>query len=180
MTHGNVREAVAVFEDTQALQGAIDELLESGFDRASLSLLADEKTVESKLGHAYEKVEELEDDPNVPTTSYVSIETVGDAEGGLIGVPLYVAAGIAAGAAAASGGSLVVTALAALVAGGAGATVGAVLAGMLGEHHAEYLSEQLKHGGLLLWVNTPNAAHEDRAKQILEKHSAHDVHVHSI
>jgi len=180
MTHRNVREAVAVFEDAQTLQDAIDELLESGFDRASLSLLADEKTVRSKLGHAYEKVEELEDDTNVPTISYVSTEAIGDAKGGLIGIPLYIAAGVAAGVVAASGGTLAATALAALVAGGAGATVGAVLAGMLGEHHAEYLGEQLKHGGVLLWVNTPDTAHEDRAKQILEKHSAHDVHVHNI
>ena len=37
-----------------------------------------------------------------------------------------------------------------------------------------------ERGGLLLWVRTRDAAHEDRAKKILSKHTAHDVHVHGL
>jgi hypothetical protein len=51
-----VHEAVGVFNRPGDLQGAIDELLSSGFDRAELSLLASEHAVEEKLGHRYEKV----------------------------------------------------------------------------------------------------------------------------
>ncbi len=46
-----IREAVAVFDDAEALQAAIDELESSGFDRAEISLLAGAKSVEEKLGH---------------------------------------------------------------------------------------------------------------------------------
>ena len=49
----SVRAAVAVFNTTQTLQNAIDELLNSGFHRAELSLVASEADVVSKLGHKY-------------------------------------------------------------------------------------------------------------------------------
>ncbi|HAK62189.1 MAG: hypothetical protein ACOY17_10725 [Pseudomonadota bacterium] len=173
-----VREAVAVFETAETLQAAIDELLISGFNRAELSLLAGEHAVEEKLGHHYTKVEELEDDPDVPTAAFVSPESIGDAEGALIGGPMYIAACTAAGIAVAVGGPLTTVITAGALAGGAGAVIGGVLASMVGKHHADYLHEQLEHGGLLLWVRTVDREHEKRATDILSKHSAHDVHVH--
>ncbi|GER08690.1 hypothetical protein GCM10007972_26690 [Iodidimonas muriae] len=173
-----VREAVAVFETVETLQEAIDDLLSSNFDRAELSLLAGEHAVEEKLGHVYKKIEELEDDPNVPTVAYISTESIGDAKGALIGAPMYIAACTAAGIAIAVGGPLAAAITAGAAAGGAGAIIGGVLASIVGKHHADYLHEQLEHGGLILWVRTKDAEHEERAKRILAKHSAHDVHVH--
>jgi hypothetical protein len=61
-----VREAVAVFKTAPDLEAAIDDLLESGFDRAHLSLLAPAETVDIQLGHHFIKVRELEDDPAAP------------------------------------------------------------------------------------------------------------------
>jgi hypothetical protein len=69
---GTRTEAVAIFEDAETFQAAIDEILSSGFDRAELNLLASEHAVKEKLGHMYEKATELEDDPSVPHTAYVS------------------------------------------------------------------------------------------------------------
>ena len=60
-----VREAVGVFDDAETMQAAIDELLSSGFDRAELSFVASEGAVREKLGHMYERVEEVEDTPEV-------------------------------------------------------------------------------------------------------------------
>lgn len=76
-----VREAVGIFHDAQDFQVAIDELLSSGFHRAELSLLASENVVEEKLGHRYQRVEALADDPSAPRAAYVSTEAIGDAEG---------------------------------------------------------------------------------------------------
>jgi len=56
------REAVGVFHDLERFKDAVDELTSTGFDRADLSLLASQQTVEEKLGHAYRKVGELEED----------------------------------------------------------------------------------------------------------------------
>jgi hypothetical protein len=175
-----LREAVAVFHDPEALQGAIDELLSSGFDRAELSLLASEQAIETKLGHSYRKVAELEDDPRVPRTAYVSVESIGDAEGGLIGGLMYIGAVAAASGVVASGGTLAGAFLAAAMAGIGGGLIGSGLALFVGQHHAEYLQRQLERGGLLLWVRTRDPEHERRASQILQLHSGSDVHIHEL
>jgi len=184
MTHyeneESVREAVAVFDSVETMQEAIDELLSSGFNRAELSLLAGQHVVEEKLGHIYTKTEELEDDPKVPTVAYTSIESIGDAEGALIGAPMYIAACTAAGVMIAAGGPFAATIAAITAASGAGAVFGVVLAALVGKHHAHYLQDQLDHGGLLLWVRTWDVEHEERAKKILLQHSGHDVHVHGL
>jgi hypothetical protein len=64
-----IREAVGIFHRSENLQGAIAELLDSGF-RAELSLLASESTVQDKPGYRYEKASALADDPTVPRSTY--------------------------------------------------------------------------------------------------------------
>lgn len=175
-----IREAVAYFDTAEDLEAAIDGLLSSGFDRAELSLLAADHAVVDKLGHAYRKIKELEDDPQAARCCYVSRESLGDAEGALIGTPLFVAASAAAGIIVASGGTMAATIIGVALAGGAGGLIGGILARLVGKKHAHHLTEQLDHGGLLLWVRTWNSEREKRAVEILERHSGHDVHVHSI
>jgi len=174
----DVREAVGVFESAEKLEEAIDELMSCGFDRAEISLLANETAVEEKLGHKYKKISELEDDPAVPRAAYVSTESVGDAKGALIGALMYIGAGILMGPVAIAGGPLAVGAGAAVLGGGLGGLIGAGLAGLLGEQRADRLQEQLNHGGLLLWVRVWNAEDEKRAVEVLSRHSGRDVHVH--
>lgn len=174
----SIREAVAVFDTGDTLQNAIDELLSSGFHRAELSLLANEAEVVSKLGHKYRKPSELQDDPSVPRAAYVSTEAIGDGQGALIGALFYVGAGLLMGPVAAAGGTLVEMVGAAVLGGGAGGLGGTWLAKLLGDQHEQRIKEQLQHGGLLLWVRTWNADEEDRAVQILKRHSGRDVHVH--
>lgn len=173
-----IREAVAYFDSGEDLEAAIDELLSSGFNRSEISLLASEKSVEEHLGHKYEKVSELEDDPTVPRTFYVPTESIAEAEGALIATPLYLAALSAIGGIVASGGSLLAVIVGTVAAGGAGAALGTALAKLVGDHHAKHLQDQLEHGGLLLWVRTWDSSDEQRAVAILGEHSGHDVHLH--
>lgn len=173
-----VREAVGVFKTEADLLAAIDELLESGFDRAEISLLASEDVVEKKLGHRYTRVANVEDDAQMPRACYVSPESVGAAEGAIVGSLMYVGAVVAAGAVLISGGPLAAAIAGMAVAGGGGALVGSYLARLVGERHAAYLQEQLDRGGLLLWARTWNADDEARAVEILSRHSGVDVHVH--
>ena len=176
--NSGVREVVALFDTEGDLQSAIDELLSHGFDRAEISLLASENAIEQNLGHKYRKVADLEDDSAVPRAAYVSTESIGDAEGALIGAPLYIAGTAAAGAIIVSGGTLALAIGGAAVAAGAGALIGAVLAQLVGQHHARNLEEHLEHGGLLLWVRTWDASDETKAIDILGRNSGKDVHVH--
>jgi hypothetical protein len=175
-----VPEAVGIFQTPEDLQGAIDELLSSGFDRAELSLLASEVTVEEKLGHHYRKARDLADDPEVPRSAYVSTEAIGGAEGALIGGLMYVGAAVGAGAIVASGGPLAAAITGVALTGGAGGLIGVILAKFVSVHHAHYLQEQLDRGGLLLWVRTRTVEKEKRAVAILKKHSGSDVHVHPL
>lgn len=173
-------EAVAVFDQAEHLQGAIDALLNHGFDQAEISLLASDKAVDEKLGHLYQRVEHLEDAPDAPRKEYVSTAARGDAQGGLVGGLMYVGALAAAGAVFASGGTLGLALAGAAAAGGAGGAAGAALAKMIGDRHAEDLQSQLDRGGLLLWVRTRDHALEQRAQDILRQHHGRDVHLHEL
>lgn len=173
-----VREAVGVFDTVDTLQGAIDELLSSGFDRAELSLLASECAVEMTLGSVAFRRVELEDNPATPRGVYVSPDAIGTAEGGLIGGLAYLGAVATAGVIALAGGPLTAIIVGSLLAGGAGGILGTGLAELVGRRRASYFQEQLDRGGLLLWVRTWDVHRENRAVEILRQHSGADVHVH--
>jgi hypothetical protein len=175
-----VREAVGVFKRAEDLQRAIDTLLSSGFHRASLSLLASEHAVREKLGHWYNQASTLTDDTAAPRVAYVSPESIGDAQGAVIGGLMYVGALAATGAVVASGGSLAALLAATTLAGGTGALIGSMLAEHIGHHHASRLQEQLEHGGLVLWVRTWNKQEESKALKILRSHRAKGAHVHGL
>jgi hypothetical protein len=174
---GPVREVVGVFADALALEEAIGELLASGFEEPQITLLAGEKAIIEKLGHKYERVEELEDDPKAPRILYRAFDTKKTV---ILGTLAAIGAVATAGAIFAGGGALLAT----LGSGVIGAEVGGFLGGVLGDfvddQHARYLKNQLAHGGLLLFLRTRSEAEEDAAKKILTNHSGRDVHAHAL
>ena len=175
------REAVGTFHDEKSLRSAADALMISGFDRSYLSLLASDRTVDQKLGRHYQRIAELEDDPDVPTQAYVGTDSRVEGQAALVGGFVYVGAIASIGAVVASGGAATLALIGAVLAGGAGGgALGAVLARLLNKRHAAKLETQLGRGGLLLWVRTPQAEHEQRAIDILKQHGAEDVHVHTL
>jgi hypothetical protein len=173
-------EAVAVFHDVASFQAAIDDLLMAGFDHGDINVLAHEETVTSKLGREYQSTAEFEDNPEAPRIGFVPEETIGDAEGALIGAGVYVPAIAGSLAVVASGGTMLGAFAAAAIAGGAGGLIGAALARRIGNEHAKHLDQHLHRGGRLLWVRTRDAEREKTALEILRRHSAHDVHLHEL
>jgi hypothetical protein len=172
-----VREAVAVFDEVNELDAAVEDLLEAGFKKADMSLLASEESVSKKLGHRYERVEEMEDEPDAPRIAYRSRASLGESDDVIIGTLTYLPTVLAAGTVVASEGVVAAAVTGTAI---AGALIGTVLTRWLDKHHAEQLQEQLEHGGLLLWVRTPDRQTERRAVEILTRHSAHDVHIHKL
>ena len=172
-----VTEAVAVFHDVSDLDAAVEELRAAGFDKDDISLLATEQAVKRKLGHRYERVEELEDDPGAPRVAYRTRASLGESEDRLIGSLTYLPAVVAAGTVVASAGVVAAAVTGTAI---AGALIGTVLSHWLDQSHAEHLQEQLDRGGLLLWVRTPDPETQQRALAILTRHSAHDVHIHRL
>ena len=177
---GETREAVGLFHDEKTLQDAADELLINGFNHADLSLLAGHRSVETRLGGMYERVADLEDKPDVAFQAFVDSDSRTEGKGVLVGGLFYIGAVAAAGAIVASGGTVAALILGVAAGGGAGGLVGAALAGFLEKHHAHALQEHLDKGGLLLWVHTPDEAHEKRALEILRRTGAEDAHVHAL
>lgn len=168
-----IREVVAVFKDDAALDSAVTELQSAGFARTDLSVPTPPRT-------AAWTVRDVEDSQTAPRTVFVSKASLGDAEGVLIGVTAYVGAMVAAGTAIAAELPAAEVLWAVILSGGAGGVVGAGLAVWLGRTYTRRLVEQMRHGGLVLWVRVADPAHERRARDILARYDAVDIHVHEI
>ena len=176
-TGGTVREAVAVMANEAALEAAVTELREAGFELGDLSLLAAEEAVRTKLQRQFAAVEEFEDEPQAPRTAFVSREEI-EAREMTVGSSLVIMPTLLeAGSVVASAGPV-----AAAIAGTsmAGALLGTVLTHFLDRRHATWLADQVEHGGILLWVRTREPEAETKALTILRHHAAHDIHVHEI
>ena len=172
-----VREAVAVFDEVSELDAAVEDLLAAGFKKADMSLLASEDAVRRKLGHRYERVQDMEDEPDAPRIAYRTRASLDESDDVIIGTLTYLPTVLAAGTVVASEGVVAAAVTGTAI---AGALIGTVLTRWLDRHHAERLQEQLERGGLLLWVRTPDPEIERRAIGILTRHSAHDVHIHRL
>lgn len=172
------RQIIGVFDNADDMHHALEALQKAGFNRSEMSLIANELTIDEKLGHIYRKTEDLENDPATPRIAYTSPDPTGDAEGALIGAPMYVAAFTTAGIMVAAGGPMVATIAAILGAGGAGAAAGGVLAKLFGKQHSDKVQQKLEDGGLLLAVRSDDDRQEEKAHQILSKHSNDDVFIY--
>ncbi len=171
------REVVGIFADAQTLDAATSDLLASRFEEEQISLLAGEKTIVEKLGHKYERIEELEDDPKAPRILYRAFDTKKTV---ILGSLAAIGAVATAGAIFAGGAALAATLGSGVIGAEAGAFLGGVLGDFVDDRHAAYLKNQLDHGGLLLFVRTRDEAEESAAKDILTKHSGRDVHAHAL
>lgn len=117
-----VREAVGIFFDSKHLHEAVEELESSGFNRASLGLLAGELTVKQKLGDFYTEINESADRPDGPRTAFVADKSMGDTVHAFIGTLFFVGTSVASGAIVASaavlGGGLLAAAAGAVALAG--------------------------------------------------------------
>lgn len=175
-----VREAVGVFDSADALETAVDQLESSGFNRASISVLASDKTVKQRLGRLYRSVDEIVDDPRAPQTIFVPQGSRAEGEAALVGVPLHIG-GLADGfAVVASGGAMALAFAAAIGLGAVGAGVGGLLARVNAHRHVQRVREQLAQGGLVLWLRVRDDETAAHALAILIDADARDPHLHDI
>jgi hypothetical protein len=160
-----LREAVAVFDDPQELERAVSALQSNGIDRAYLSFVAGELPTEAR-------------NLSVSRDSVVSDTDIRQERVLGTGLAATIAAFAAAGFAVATGGVAVGAIAAAAAAGGVGAA-STLVGRKLAKTEESFLDEQLARGGVLLCVRTPDADAEQRALDVLHRHSAR-VHVHDL
>jgi hypothetical protein len=175
----DVPEAVGVFDTFEDLQQAFYDLRMVGIHHSDISLLADEKVLKKKLGKAYWRSSELEDDPRAPRAHFVSEEAMGELEGAIAGGFFFVGSYIAMAALLTPVSTLAASIAAIAIGGSPAAVIGTLLARRVGKHHKDYYANQIKNGGILLWVRTRDKDREDLAVKIMKGHSGRDVHVHS-
>ncbi len=175
-----VRETVGVFDDDETLETAVDELNLAGFNGAAISVLAAGAKTKGGLSRIFGSMTEIEDSGEAPQTEFVSSDSRAEGTAALIGVPFYIGGAAGVWAVSATGGSLAFALASALALGGIGAGLGAILALAIHSRHARQIRQQLKLGGLVLWVKTPTAESEARAARILTNLGARDVHVHEV
>lgn len=175
-----VREVVGVFHDAEKLEAAVDDLEKAGFVQTNISIMADTESVAKKLEHRFEPIEDMEDDPTIPRRTFVGKADRSIEESAAIGLPLYVGAMAGAVAVVASGGAAAMAMLAAAAGGAIGGGLGGVLARAIGKAEADRLEENIREGGILLWVTVGDSDTERRAIDVLKKAGGTDVHAHEI
>ena len=175
----DIPEAVGVFDSAEDLQAALYDLRMVGIHHSDISLLAGEKALKEKLGKAYWRSADLEDDPNAPRAHFVSEEAVGELEGAIAGGFFFLGSYIAMAAMLTPASTLAASIAAIAIGGSPAAVIGTLLARRVGQRHKEYYTKQIEHGGILLWVRVRDREREDLAVKIMKGHSGRDVHVHS-
>lgn len=175
----SVREGIALFADSHALEAAVQDLLTHGFDHSDLSILARDKVVRDRLGHRLDDTVASADRDDLPRRAWVEPESRMEGRGALASVLGYFGAVTALSLTFATGGAAAVAIGAALVGAGAGAGLGTGLGKLFDQRLAREFERQLEQGGILLWVRVgADPACEERALEILSRHGGHHVHAH--
>lgn len=171
------REATAVFSAEDELRDVIDELKSAGFDHAEISVMPPPDVVERKTGKQLHATRDAQARPNVPRTVPLDAESLGTLQGALIGAPLYICAIAIMIIVASTGAGLGAIAGAGAIGGLIGGLAGLWFAGWFRSRHARRINDQIRRGGLLLWVQIRDQQHEERAKEILARHETVDMRV---
>jgi hypothetical protein len=168
-----IREAVAVFDQPEALEDAISDLQSSGVDRADLSILTPAPFADPPSGS------DAEAGPN-PAASRGAVVSDTDLRQGRVlatGLAATIAGVAAAGATVATGGVAAAAIAAATTAGGVG-IASTWIGRQLANEHDSLLDAQRASGGIVLWVYMRDPSTERTVLEVLRRHPAR-VSIHA-
>lgn len=151
-----VREVVGLFRDRQSFESAVAALLEGGFERTELSVLASHESLDAA---------------GKPAKPWRDVLTA------LVGDLKYEGPLVASGVIALAGGPATAT-----LAGIVGAAVGGMAAKefleeVTAQPHTEDFARSLEAGGVILWVRGDSDERCRRASDILITEGGTNVHV---
>jgi hypothetical protein len=179
-TKRNGQQATAVFLDVAPLRSAVADLVDAGFERHEIGLLAGERTIERALGNFYARATEIDGATEVPSLAFIAKEQKDDTFHGLFGGLFFFGTTTMAGAmvasAAALGGAAIVAASGVAAVGVVGAAAGLAIH----KREAEQLKVHLDEGHLVLFVRTRDRERARRALDILSRHSEHEPTIHDV
>lgn len=175
------RTVVAIYDDFQTANGAVRELVDSGFPRDNISIIANNSRGEpgAAAPGATTTGESVADETGAGAGVGAGIgAAIGGIGGLLVGLGALIIPGIGPVIAA---GPLAV-ALSTLTGAGVGAVAGGVTGGLLGaliglgipEEEAEYYAEGVRRGGVLLTVQADDFS-ADQVIDVLNRHHPVDI-----
>lgn len=164
------KTVVGLFDNYADAQSAYQELVQAGFDRRNISIVANDI-----VRHPSAVVTELPEGGTSTESDVAAGAGAGALAGGITGLII----GLVALAVPGVGPVLAIGPLAGLI---GGAAVGLVVGGVLGalvdvgvpQHYAEYYAEGVRRGGTLVTVQTGDSRAE-LAMDILDRHNPLDV-----
>ncbi|MFI4988531.1 MAG: hypothetical protein ACHQF3_13920 [Alphaproteobacteria bacterium] len=152
-----VTEVVGRFAERAPFKAAVEELLAAGFERTELSVLDSHDSLAAAGGR---------DDAWRRTLA------------GLVGEVGYVGPITAAGLILLASGPVAAAIAGAIAAGLGGMAAVELLSEVRATPHTREFATALEHGAVLLWVRADRPERQQRARDILNRHGAADVHIH--
>lgn len=157
---------IAMYDDFSTAQDALEDLIEAGFNRSDISIVANNASGE------YVTTTDMDTEEDAVTAGEGA--GFGAVVGGLIGLGAMLIPGI--------GPVIAAGPLAALLGAGVGAAAGAATGGItaalvktgVSEDEAGYYAEGIRRGGALISVSVPDEQ-ADRASEILDRHNPADI-----
>ncbi|WP_025898880.1 hypothetical protein [Sneathiella glossodoripedis] len=175
-----IREAVGLFQDMNALYDCVDTLQNRGFDRSEISLMNFEAQAHSINGKTITNMRKLEDDPSVKRMPFIERQSLGDAQGFLIALPIYIFTLLGVGISTALSLGTVSMFIVAAGCGFLGCALGLRGAYWIKGRSEKSLKDQLARGGIPIWIRVKDKQHEERALEVLKEFNALDVHIHDL
>jgi hypothetical protein len=174
------RTVVALFEDFNTANGALRELVDNGFSRDDISLVASD--MDGEYGRYVETGRQEDVDTSSAAQGAGVGAGIGAALGGLGGLLIGLGALTIPGIGPVLAAGPLAAALTGLAGAGAGAVAGGVTGGLIGalvdmgvpEETAQYYAEGVRRGGHLITVRTADHM-TDRAVEILNRHNPMDI-----
>ncbi len=160
----------ALFDDFTHAQGAVDDLINSGFPRESIGIIAHEAAHDNA---AY--IDRRGDTVPDPDTKMAAGMGVGAVVGGAAGLVLSLGALVLPGIGpVVAAGTLYAVLSGALLGAATGGAVTALVEAGVPRSQAEYYAEGVRRGGTLVTVEA-SQDRKDAAEQILNRHGAVNV-----
>lgn len=174
------KDTIGIFYDENNMQEAVYNLEKAGFDKDAVSILADESTLRKQLGKKFRNVRELAYDPSTPRRRPVLSRELSFTQG--MAIFIGAAVGMLTTTVVATFSHDLMTnfqVMATMMAGSVGGTlIGLAQALIMNHNHSRDIREQIRRGGLLLWVAVKGEEQERTARAILKNSAARDVNVY--
>jgi len=177
-TTTRLRELSAVFHSADDLEAAINDLASEGLDRADMSLLGEEHLLTTDDSKPAGDARQAAADPETPRQPLISDTDIRQGRTLATSLAGVVAAFAATGATILTGGGALAAVVGAAVAGGGASAVVNAVGRQAGNKHEAFIEEQIRNGGIVLWLALREPEREGDVRRILARHAATDVHVH--